>query len=144
MADGLGKQLATIESNYTAQKQTVQISMQEQRKTVEAALKQNIELYKDDYAMQAKLSMQFYNDIKKINQQEAEQLKLIDAAQARERLNAQRNAAKQAADSRTALERQLQDAILQTYSDGYAKERTELLLSFQRRRDDLIKEAVLS
>ena len=141
MADGLGKQLATIESNYTAQKQTVQISMQEQRKTVEAALKQNIELYKDDYAMQAKLSMQFYNDIKKINQQEAEQLKLIDAAQARERLNAQRNAAKQAADSRTALERQLQDAILQTYSDGYAKERTELLLSFQRKRDDLIKEA---
>lgn len=141
MADGLGKQLATIESNYTSQKQTVKISMQEQRKTVETALEQNIKLYKDDYAMQAKLSMQFYNDIKKINQQEAEQLKLIDAAQARERLNAQRNAAKQAADSRTALERQLQDAILQTYSDGYAKERTELLLSFQRKRDDLIREA---
>lgn len=141
MSDGLGKQLAIIESNYTAQKSTIKASYQEQRKTIEEALQQQIKLYKDNYAMQAKLSMQFYNDIKKINQQEAEQLKLIDAAQARERLNAQRNAAKQAADSRTALERQLQDAILQTYSDGYAKERTELLLSFQRKRDDLIRDA---
>jgi len=141
MTDGLSKQLATIESNYAAQKQTIKISFQEQRKTIEEELQQKLKLYKSDYAMQAKLSIQFYKDIQDINKQQAEQLALIEAAQARERLNAQRNAAKSAADSRTALERELQDIILNTYQDGYAKERTALLIAFQRKREDLIKDA---
>jgi len=141
MSDGLGKQLATIESNYTAQKQTVKISYQEQRKAIEAALKQQIELFKNNYAEQAKLSLQFYNDIQKVNKQEQEQQNLIDAAQAREKLNAQRNAAKAAADGRIGLERQIQDSVLATFQDGYAKERTALLVSFQRKREDLQREA---
>jgi hypothetical protein len=141
MSDGLSKQLATIESNYTAQKQTVKISFQEQRKAIEAALKQQIELFKNNYAEQAKLSLQFYNDIQKVNKQEQEQQALIDAAQAREKLNAQRNAAKSAADSRIGLERQIQDSVLATFQDGYAKERTALLVSFQRKREDLQRES---
>jgi len=141
MADGLGKQLATIESNYDAQKATVKASYLEEYNLLATTLQEKLKLIKSNYAEQAKLSIEYYNQVKQKNKEEAEQLALIDAAQARERLNAQRNAAKQAADSRTALERQLQDAILATYQDGYAKERTALLVAFQRKRDDLIKEA---
>jgi hypothetical protein len=141
MSDGLGKQLATIQSNYTAQKATVKISYQEQRIAIENELQKQIKLHKDNYAEQAKLALQFYSDIQDINKQEQEQQALIDAAQAREKLNAQRNAAKQAADSRISLERQIQDAVLATYEDGYNKERQALLLSFQRKREDLQREA---
>ncbi|MBK6347209.1 MAG: hypothetical protein IPF68_15000, partial [Bacteroidales bacterium] len=44
MTDGLGKQLATIESNYTAQRETIKVSFQEQFKLIENAYKDQVKL----------------------------------------------------------------------------------------------------
>lgn len=144
MADGLGKQLATIESNYKAEKQTIAVTFTEQRKLIENNLQIQLQLYKDNYALRAQLSLQFYKDIQEVNKQEEEQQKQIDAAQAREKANASRNAAKSAADSRIGLERQIQDSYLATLEEGYAKEAQVALIAFQRKKEDLKREMEFS
>ena len=141
MTDGLAKQQAAIESNYTAQKKTVEASFIEQARVRKIAFEEEQKANEGNYKYLLFLRTQFEKDIADLDKQLSEQTKLIEAAQAREKLNAQRNAAKSAADSRVGLERQIQDSVLATYQDGYAKERTALLVSFQRKRDDLKREA---
>lgn len=141
MNDGLQKQLATIASNYKAQKQTAEISFKEQRISIKNELEAQLEQYRGNFDMLYKLYSDYYDKRQTLAIQQAEQKRLFDAAEAREKATAAKNAAKSAGDSRLAIERQIQDAYLSTIQDGYYKEQSALLVAYQRKREDIKREA---